>query len=325
MVWKKSSRGLIGTIIFHGGLVAIMIFLGFKAPFPPPAEEGILVNFGTNESGGGFVEPQRQEYTPPVVEKKQEEIVTPPISDPVEEITDNAEQEAEDLLTQELEEAAAINAQKNKEKEDRRKKLEQEERERKLEIERQRQAELEKQRIEDERVRQEKLERERIEEEARQKAAAQEAQRNAISNKMQKSFGGKSESGSSNSEGLTGGEGNQGMNTGSTESADHTMINSTGNNGISYSLAGRNITGALKKPDYPGQESGKVVVQITVNKEGRVVAAVPGVRGTTTTNTKLHQAAKNAAMTARFNKVTDPNAPITQKGTITYDFRLTGG
>jgi len=102
------------------------------------------------------------------------------------------------------------------------------------------------------------------------------------------------------------------------------MISSTGN-GISYSLDGRSVVGDLKKPDYPGQESGKVVVQITVDKDGRVIAAVPGMRGSTTISTKLLEAAKKAALTARFNKVTDPNAAINQKGTITYDFRLTGG
>jgi len=323
MAWKKNTRGLVGTTIFHGSLIILMLFFGFKAPFPPPPEEGILVNFGTNDMGGGFVEPQRQQYTPPVVEE-QEEVAPPVVEDPVEEVTDDAEQEAEDLLTQELEEAAAINAQKNREEEELRKKREEEERLRKEEEERQRQIELEKQRMEAERIRQAELERQRKEEEERQRKAAQDAQRNAISDRMQKSFGGKSESGSTNSEGVRGGEGNQGVTTGSTESDDHTMINSTGS-GISYSLDGRSVVGALKKPDYPGQESGKVVVQITVDKDGRVVAAVPGMKGSTTLNTKLLAAAKKAAMTARFNKVTDPNAAINQKGTITYDFRLTGG
>lgn len=325
MAWKKNSRGLVGTIIFHSGLIALMIFFGFKAPFPPPVEEGILVNFGTNETGGGYVEPQRQEYTPPVVEKEQEEVAPPVVSDPVEDVTDDAEQEAEDLMTQELEEAAAVNAQKNREEAEKKKKLEEEKKQREIEVERIRQAELEKERIEKERVRQEEIEKKRIEDEERQKKAAEAAKRNAINDRMQKSFGGKSESGSTMSEGITGGEGNQGVSTGSSESDDHTMINSNGNNGISYNLDGRSINGALKKPEYPGQETGKVVVQITVNKEGRVIAAVPGVRGSTTANTKLHQAAKNAAMTARFNKVTAPNAPISQKGTITYVFRVTGG
>lgn len=322
MAWKKKQRGLVGTVVFHGGLILIFVLLGLTAPFPPPDEEGILVNFGTNDMGGGFVEPQRQQYTPPVVEKER---VSPPVvNDPVEDIPDDSKEEAENLLTQDIEDAAAVNAQRNEEEEKLRKQREEEEKLKEEERERQRQAELERQRIEEERIRQEEAERQRLEEE-RRKQAEQDAQRKAISDRMNKSFGGAADSGSTGSEGVTGGEGNQGMETGSVNSQDHTMINSTGNNGISYSLAGRNVVGNLKKPDYPGQESGKVVVQITVNKDGRVVSAVPGVRGSTTTNSRLYEAARKAALTARFNKVTDPNAPITQKGTITYDFRLTGG
>ena len=95
MAWKKNQRGFIGTVVFHGGLIMIFLLLGLTAPFPPPDEEGILVNFGTNDMGGGFVEPQRQQYTPPVVE---EEAVSPPVvNDPVEDIADDSKQEAEDL------------------------------------------------------------------------------------------------------------------------------------------------------------------------------------------------------------------------------------
>lgn len=321
MVWKKNTRGLAGTIIFHGGLIALMIILGFKAPFPPPAEEGILVNFGTNEEGAGFFEPQRQEYAPPVVERQQEEITPPVIKDPVEDLSGNSKREAENLMTQDIEDAAAVNAQKNREEELEKKRIEDA---RQKELERQRQAELEKKRIEEERIRQEELERKRIEDEERQRIAQQEAQKNAISDRMKKSFGGQADSGQTGSEGVSGGTGNQGVTTGSVDSQDRTMISSTGN-GISYSLDGRSVVGTLKKPDYPGQETGKVVVQITVDRDGRVIAAVPGVKGTTTMDTRLHEAAKKAALTARFNKVEGPNAAITQKGTITYDFRLTGG
>ena len=323
MKWKKNTRGIIGTTIFHGGLVLLMLFFAFKTPFPPPAEEGILVNFGTNDMGAGFIEPQRQQYTPPVEEVRQEE-TTPPVTRPDIKVEGEAEEEAEDLLTQDNEESVAVNTQKNKEEEERLKK-EEEDRQRKLELERQRQAELEKQRIEEERLRQEELERQRKEEEERQRKAQEEAQRNAISDRMRRSFGGKAETGGDESEGVAGGVGNQGVNTGSVNSNDRTMINSTGNSGISYSLSGRSVVGELKKPSYPGQETGKVVVEITVDKNGRVIAAVPGKRGSTTMDTRLLEAAKKAAMATRFNKVSDPNAAITQKGTITYDFRLTGG
>ncbi|MBT5427834.1 MAG: TonB family protein [Bacteroidetes bacterium] len=343
----KNIRGLAGTIIFHGVILVIFLIFSFSAPFPPPEEEGIIVNFGTNEQGFGSVEPQRQQYTPPIVEEEQQEeqeAVIPPVIPEIEavEIPDESESEAQDLLTQELEEAARINAQKNKEEEAEKKRLDELERQRLDEIEKARLAEVEKQRIEDDRVRQAELERQRIETERlrqeeleRQKIAEEERQRKAeqlrkqqqrsdISNRMQKSFGGAGESDTNASEGLREGVGNQGIKTGSVESDDRTMIHSTGS-GISYSLEGRNVVGALKRPQYPGQESGTVVVSISVNKEGRVVSAVPGVRGSTTMDSKLLEAAKKVAMSARFNKVTDPSAAITQKGTISYIFKLTGG
>jgi len=324
----KNIRGGIGTIIFHGTLLAIFLIVSFSAPFPPPEEDGLIVNFGTNERGIGRVEPQQQEYTPPIVEK-QEEVTQEETSPPIVEqetitIPDEAEVEAEDLMTQELEEAARVNAQKNRQEELERQRLEELERQRQAELERQRQEELERQRLEEERIRQVELEKQRKAEEERKRREQQEQQRNAINSRIQRSFGGKNEGGSEGSEGVREGIGNQGVRNGSVESDDRTMINSSGN-GISYSLEGRSVVGALKRPQYPGQESGKVVVSITVNKEGRVVSAVPGARGSTTIDSNLQNAAKKAALTARFNKVENPTAPITQKGTITYIFKLTGG
>lgn len=319
----KNIRGTIGTLVFHGILLAIFLFFSFKAPFPPPPEEGIEVNFGTNDRGFGPVEPQKQQYVPPVQEKVQEEETQPVVPTKVEE-PNKAEKEAQDLMTQELEEAAKIAAQKAKDQAAEEKRLKEIERKRKEELEKKRLADLEKQRIEEERVRQIELEKARKAEEERKKQEEQQRQRNEINQRMQKSFGGESNSGENRGEGVREGEGNQGMKTGNPNSNDRSMVPSSGT-GISYSLDGRSVEGPLREPSYPGQESGKVVVQITVNREGRVITAVPGYRGSTTTDSKLHEEAKKAALTARFNKVTDPNAPPTQKGTITYIFKLTGG
>lgn len=321
----KNIRGLVGTIIFHSIILAILLFFSFKAPFPPPQEEGIEVNFGTNERGYGFVEPQRQQYVPPVQEEVQQEETIPDIPEEiVEEIPDESEKQAEDLMTQELEEAAKVAAQKAKEDEAERKRLAEIEKKRLEEIERQRQADLEKQRIEDERIRQEELEKARIAEEERKKREQQQKQRNDINQRMQRSFGGQGDKGKTDSEGVREGSGNQGIKTGNVNSKDRSMINSSGT-GVSYSLEGRSVVGPLKLPSYPGQETGTVVVQITVNKEGRVISAVPGVRGSTTMDSRLFDAAKKAALTARFNKVSDPAAAISQKGTISYIFKITGG
>jgi TonB family protein len=76
----------------------------------------------------------------------------------------------------------------------------------------------------------------------------------------------------------------------------------------------------LPKPNYPGNEEGIVVVQVTVDKNGTVTKAEPGVRGSNTANPELIAAAKKAALSAKFN--TDNNAPAFQVGTITYRFVL---
>ena len=89
--------------------------------------------------------------------------------------------------------------------------------------------------------------------------------------------------------------------------------------GYSFKLDGRSIL-SLPKPEYTNQVEGDVVVEVTVDKDGKVIQANPGVRGSTTLNEKLLQLAKEAALNARFDR--NPNAPAVQKGTITYKFRL---
>ena len=44
---KKSKRkGIIGTILFHVLLLVAFLFMGLTYQDPPPAEEGISINFG---------------------------------------------------------------------------------------------------------------------------------------------------------------------------------------------------------------------------------------------------------------------------------------
>jgi hypothetical protein len=115
--------------------------------------------------------------------------------------------------------------------------------------------------------------------------------------------------------------GNQGSVSGSDKSKNYANAESSGTKGIDFSLAGRNPIGKLKKPTFPGNEAGIVVVLIIVDKNGKVISATPGHRGTKIMNKELWDAAEKAAFTARFNKHSDPNAP-NQQGTITYDFSL---
>ena len=87
--------------------------------------------------------------------------------------------------------------------------------------------------------------------------------------------------------------------------------------GISFDLSGRRL---LLKPsiDDRSQETGKVVVSITVDRSGNVTEASPGARGSTTTSAYLFAKAREAAMKAKFNA--SPDAADIQKGTMTFVF-----
>lgn len=85
-------------------------------------------------------------------------------------------------------------------------------------------------------------------------------------------------------------------------------------------LAGRTHNGSLPRPSAPGQQVGKVVVEIWVDNYGIVQKATPGAEGTTVTDKELWNEARKAAMQASFNMSAE--APAMQKGTITYIFKV---
>ena len=122
----------------------------------------------------------------------------------------------------------------------------------------------------------------------------------------------------SSSEGETGKTGDQGDIKGDINSTSHSLGFGSGG-GVSFSLEGRSYV-SLPTPVYEHQNQGKVVVEITVDKAGNVVNAVPGIRGSTTLDTYLLESARKAAMRSTFNSILE--GPAFQKGTITYVFKL---
>lgn len=86
-----------------------------------------------------------------------------------------------------------------------------------------------------------------------------------------------------------------------------------------YLLGGRK---ALNKEKYlqDCNEAGTVVVSIEVDRNGEVINARAGVRGTTNNSPCLLEPAKRAALATRFNK--DEKAPNKQIGKIIYRFSL---
>jgi TonB family protein len=127
-------------------------------------------------------------------------------------------------------------------------------------------------------------------------------------------FPGRTEGSASTSQGTAGGEGNQGTQEGSPGGGD-----SAGGSGSSgFSLAGRYMGGNLPRPAYDVEVEGRVVIRITVNGEGAVTGAVYEQTGSTTNHGELVDAARRAALRARFT----PSEAEVQTGTITYIFRL---
>jgi len=86
-----------------------------------------------------------------------------------------------------------------------------------------------------------------------------------------------------------------------------------------YQLGGRK---ALNKEKFLQNcnESGIVVVNIEVDRSGKVTNATAGVRGSTNTNSCLTEPARRAALATKFNP--DDKAPAKQVGKIIYNFSI---
>jgi len=267
---QKRKYGILGTLLFHGILIALLLFFGFSTPLPLPEEEGILVNFGTSTTGSGNTEPVRSE---------------PARSEPAPQ-PNNTVQKKSPVITQDYEEAPAIK-------------------------------EKSQGKTETPVTKPEPKPEKKQTTEPKKEVPVKEEKKEVVNTHAL--YTGKNPSGDKKGEGNTTGKGNQGNVSGSENSANHTEGSSSGSKGISFSLAGRNPL-LLPKPDYNYQVEGKVVVEVTVDRLGNVTNAVAGVRGSTTLDENLLNAAKKAALRARFD--TKPDAPAYQKGTITYHFML---
>lgn len=315
---SEHRTGFIGSIITHAVILLLLLFFGFFTPLPLPADEGILVNFGDSETGFGAEEPAPSE-TAPVKdqEEKQAEAKTPPPPPPAKKITAPVEKEA--LMTQDLEKTVAMESAKKKIENKKAKDLE----EAKILKEKRKQEQLEKQeQYESERLRRAEIARLEKEEEQRLAlAAAENRKAGEINNRAKNAFGGNGKGtadSKSTGQGVTYGAGNQGSPDGSANVDKYGPGKGSGN-GIDANLYGR-VGISLPKPNYPGNDQGIVVVQVTVDKNGTVTKAEPGVKGSNTANPELISAARRAALQARFNA--DNNAAAFQIGTITYHFML---
>jgi colicin import membrane protein len=95
----KKIKGIFGTFIYHCILILVIVFFGFSTPLPLPGEDGILINFGTDESGFGEIEPAYSDLPDNQEIMTQQEVTTP-------------ESENKEILTQDFEESAPVKEEK---------------------------------------------------------------------------------------------------------------------------------------------------------------------------------------------------------------------
>jgi cytochrome c1 len=112
---------------------------------------------------------------------------------------------------------------------------------------------------------------------------------------------------------------NQGLSDGSLYANSFYGSDKGNPNGIGFGLAGRSLVGkGTVTPDC--NEEGRVVVAITVDPSGKVIAADPGVKGTTNNAPCLLEPA--AATAYLYQWAADSKAPAKQIGFVVINFKL---
>lgn len=302
---KKKSFTL--TTLLLSILLLVLFYIGLTY-MDPPIENGISVNFGTTDFGSGRVQPKekiRSEplETPPVEPTKQE------VAQEVEEAQEAIEEEpvvkeapAEKLLTQENEEAVRIKqAKEAKKKAD------------DAAAEAKRKAENEAKRA--------KAKAAQLAKEKREAAERAQKEQDAKKAKLDALMGGlnKSDGTASGSEGDDNRAGDKGSPDGDPYATSYYGSPGSGSGTGGYGLNGRSLVNKGKVPQECN-ESGRVVVKIEVDKNGRVISATPGVRGTTNNNPCLLEPARKTAFMHKWNL--DSNAPNKQVGFVVVNFKL---
>ncbi len=227
------------TVAVHALVVVLLVIMALTTPLPLPGEAGVEVNLGMYNEGVGN---QQQPKPTPVVEAQKPQ----------------PQQVKEEMVTQDTEEAPAIEEPKPKIKEE-----------------------------------------PKVNERALFKPVNTPKEQ-------------------SSSEGVTGNPGDQGNPNGGQDIANYEGQGGAGG-GPSFDLGGRGAK-RLPHPSKDGvTEEGTIVIDIWVDRDGRVQNAKIG-KGTTITNTRMRQEAVNAAKKSVF--APDKDAAELQKGTITYYYTL---
>ncbi|MGI9550216.1 MAG: cell envelope integrity protein TolA [Aurantibacter sp.] len=302
---KKKSFTL--TTALLSVLLLLLFYIGLTY-MDPPIENGITVNFGTTDFGMGNVQPKEKIRSEPLdtppVEPAKQEVVEEVVEEVQEEPEEVAVKEApsEKVLTKESEEAIKI-----KQAEDAKRKADNAAREAKKRKE--------------DAERREKAKAAKI---AQQKKDAEEKARReqeAKKKKLDELMGGlnKSDGTATGSEGDDNRAGDKGQPDGDPYATSYYGSPGSGSGTGGYGLNGRSLVSRGKVPQECN-EAGRVVVKIVVDRNGNVINATPGVKGTTNNSPCLLEPAKKTAFKHKWNL--DSNAPSQQIGFVVVNFKL---
>lgn len=302
---KDKIISLCIAIAVHALVIVLLVFLGFKYQ-APEEESGILLMAGEVELSSGN-ESARTDASDIVEPTPAPEPVTEPTPAPMPQTAVPEPAPEQPLIAQNIEDAPALAAEKKKKEEEAKRKAEEEVRKKKQaeEAKRAEDARLKAKAEEEAKRKAEEEAKRKAEEEARRKAEEEARKRAAAQNLVTGAFGKNS------------GTGNVANGVQGSVNGNNPTGASRGNAGYGdYDLGGRGIVGSLPKPTFNVNANGKVVVRITVNGNGQVIAAEP-TSGTTIANQTVRSAAVEAAKKARF-AVKEGAGNVT--GTITYYF-----
>ena len=261
-------------------LLLLLFFMLGLTYYDPPISYGMEVNFGTLEQGSGEVQPT-----------KSVQAIEQPVEKPVEveekvEVTppkESTEESIKEVLTEK--ESTVVVPDKKEEV----KLREAEEKEPEPEVE---------------------------PEPVKEVAKVSEATKSVVSNLLKN----KTEDGEqTQGEGDDLVQGDKGKLEGNPYSSSYYNNYGLGGRGKGYGLNGRNLQSNGKVVQDCNQE-GTVVVRITVNNNGEVVQAVPGVKGSTNTHPCLLEPARKTALLHKW--FPDNNAPAEQIGFVVIQFKL---
>ncbi len=289
---KKKSFSL--TIFLLSALLLLLFYIGMSY-MEPPIEKGITVDFGSMEFGSGRIQPKEKlvpkaSETPDVTEEEKAEEVVEKVEVPVQE-SSPSEKVSEEVLTQENEEAVLIKQQ--------------------AEAKRKAEEAAEKIRKEAERAEREKqaaAEKARLEQEAKKK-------------KLDALMGGlnNSEGTAQGNEGNDDTPGDKGQPDGDPYATSYYGSPGSGSGAGGYGLNGRSLV-SQGKVQQQCNEEGRVVVRIVVDRNGKVIDATPGVKGTTNNDPCLLEPARKTAFLHKWNL--DSKAPDQQIGFVVVNFKL---